>query len=43
MIEALIGCRAYAGESEAKVRQLFEEAQRLAPCIIFIGELLDQL
>lgn len=26
-----------AGESEAKVRQLFEEAQRLAPCIIFIG------
>ena len=30
-----------AGESEAKVRQLFQEALRLAPCIIFIGA-LDQ-
>ena len=26
-----------AGESEAKVRQLFQEASALAPCIIFIG------
>lgn len=25
------------GESEAKVRQLFQEAAALAPCIIFIG------
>ncbi len=25
------------GESEAKVRQLFQEAVALAPCIIFIG------
>ena len=33
--DRLLDC---AGESEAKVRQLFEEAQRLAPCIIFIGE-----
>jgi SpoVK/Ycf46/Vps4 family AAA+-type ATPase len=26
-----------AGESEAKVRQLFQEAAAVAPCIVFIG------
>ena len=26
-----------AGESEAKLRQLFQEATQLAPCIVFIG------
>lgn len=30
---------ALSGESEAKVRQLFQEAATLAPCIIFIGPL----
>ena len=31
-------CRhACAGESEAKVRQLFQEAAASAPCIVFIG------
>ena len=29
--------RMHAGESEAKIRQLFQEAAVLAPCIIFIG------
>lgn len=28
---------AAAGESEAKVRQLFQEAADVAPCIVFIG------
>ena len=27
-----------SGESEAKLRQLFNEARELAPCIVFIGE-----
>ena len=27
------------GESEAKLRQLFQEATQLAPCIVFIGTL----
>ena len=33
------------GESEAKLRQLFQEATQLAPCIVFIGtpQLLPQL
>lgn len=26
-----------SGESEAKIRQLFQEAASLAPCIVFIG------
>ena len=26
-----------AGESEAKLRQLFQEATQVAPCIVFIG------
>ena len=26
-----------AGESEAKLRQLFQEAAACAPCIVFIG------
>ena len=29
-----------AGESEAKVRQLFQEAADVAPCIVFIGTAL---
>lgn len=29
-----------AGESEAKLRQLFQEASSMAPCIVFIGQLL---
>ena len=29
-----------AGESEAKVRQLFQEAADVAPCIVFIGAVL---
>ena len=28
-----------SGESEAKIRQLFQEAASLAPCIVFIGGL----
>lgn len=28
-----------SGESEAKIRQLFQEAASLAPCIVFIGAL----
>ena len=30
-------CLVRAGESEMKVRQLFEEAAQSAPCIVFIG------
>ncbi len=30
---------AHPGESEAKVRQLFQEAAELAPCIVFIDEI----
>ena len=32
-----------AGESEAKVRQLFQDAISAAPCIVFIGELLHHI
>ena len=28
----------YIGGSEQKVRELFEKAQRMAPCIIFFDE-----
>ncbi len=34
------GGHGLAGESEAKVRQLFQEAADVAPCIVFIGTLL---
>ena len=30
-------CRLPAGESEAKLRQLFQDAADMAPCILFIG------
>lgn len=32
-----LGMRHCSGESEARVRQLFQEAQDVAPSIIFIG------
>lgn len=32
-------CCWLVGESEAKLRQLFQEATQLAPCIVFIGRL----
>lgn len=41
LLEVFIFDRAWfapAGESEAKVRQLFAEAAAAAPCIVFIGE-----
>jgi ribosome biogenesis ATPase len=28
-----------SGESEAKIRQFFKEAKRLAPCLVFIDEI----
>jgi len=34
-----VPCAPRAGESEARVRQLFQEAREVAPCIIFIGAL----
>jgi AAA+ superfamily predicted ATPase len=38
LLTSLVLAWCLSGESEAKLRALFQEAADLAPCIVFIGE-----